>query len=102
MGLYDTYGSDFTQIKTSNDGKLELRHFMVGDKVPLDNGVYLSSNVLVVVGGELIAVFDKLTDKWGGDVSWSDLLMGRNPVAQAVYELSQEEEWTEADDELGR
>ena len=40
----------------------------------------------------LVGVFDKMTDKWGNNVGWNDLLAGRNPVAQAIYELSQEQE----------
>jgi len=99
MGVYDSYGPNGTQLKVSNDGILDLRSFDIGDPVPLDDGVYLSSEIVIVVGGKLVAVLDRLLDKWGGEVDWQALVNERNPVVQAIQSLQEEEEWQPEDDQ---
>ena len=80
MGVYDEYGTLGGQIKV---GSCELTHFLVGSKVDIPDGVYITlCNVVVIVGGVFVAEFETLTDKWGGAIEPQSVL--HNPLADVV------------------
>lgn len=80
MGVYDEYGSG--QLKV---GHLSMRHFQVGDKVDIADGVYVTyANVVVVVDGIFIAEFEMLTDKWGMSIEPQTVLQLHNPLGEIV------------------
>ena len=76
MGVYDTFGE--CQIKA---GPCMLKEYVVGERVPLPDGVYVSyDGVVVVVRGVFVAEFPTLTDKWGGEMDVADVLRGINAL----------------------
>jgi hypothetical protein len=91
VGLYNTFGDLGVQLKV---GELECAHFLVGEPVDIDDGVYIGySGVIVVDHGIFVAEFPHLTDKWGGEISCDELVRDNNPVAKAMREaLGLEEE----------
>jgi len=78
MGCYDTYGRLEMQLKC---GECLLNNFAVGDKVDIQDGVYVAyEGVAVVKDGIFIAEFENLTDKWGGKISPEEIIESRNPI----------------------
>ena len=76
MGVYDTVGN--CQIKA---GPCEMEYYEIGDDVPLEDGVYVSyEGVIVVVNGVFFTEFKGLKDKWGGRIDVADVLRGLNPL----------------------
>ena len=70
MGLYDTYAS--VQLKV---GPRVCKDYVVGDSVPIADGVYVGwDGAVVVIGGQLAAVFSEVTDKWGNSISFGTML----------------------------
>ena len=64
MGVYDTYGEQAGQLKVIDT--VSLRHYDVGDKVNIPDGIYLTYvNAIVILNGVFIAEFETLTTKWG-------------------------------------
>ena len=64
MGVYNTYGENGLQLKV---GDLCLKHFNIGDKVDINDGVYLEyGGVIVIKDGVFMAEYENLIDKWGG------------------------------------
>ena len=68
MGIYDTYwskdGMYSVQLKVGPN--LSLHNFDIGDKVDIEDGVYVSfEGVVVIVNNKLAAVFGHLHDKIG-------------------------------------
>ena len=64
MGIYNTYGENGLQLKV---GDLSLRHFDIGDKVDIEDGVYFEyGGVIVIKEGIFIAEYKGFFDKWGG------------------------------------
>ena len=80
MGLYDIYGN--IQLKV---GEVELRHFKVGDRVPIPDGIYVGhEGAVVITKGRFVASFPHLINKWGGRLDVD--LSGENPICQAIEE----------------
>lgn len=80
MGVYDTFGD--TQIKA---GPCAMKHYKIGQSVPLENGVYVAPDgVVVIAGGIFVAEFSDLRDKWGGRLDCDTVLDARHPIKQAM------------------
>ena len=76
MGIYNTYGENGLQLKV---GDLCLKHFDLGDKVDISDGIYLEyGGIIVIKDGIFIAEFEELTDKWGGIIKPDELLDERH------------------------
>jgi len=68
MGLFNTYGT--AQLKA---GELDLLQFEVGDAVSIPDGVYLGTEVIVIIDGKLAGTFDTVNDNWGHPISYEEL-----------------------------
>lgn len=79
MSLFDSFFTkDGEEIQLKN-GPCKMEDYKVGDKVPLDDGVYVGrEGVVVVIDGKFAAAFNHLTDKWG-DLFDLGSLMGDLP-----------------------
>lgn len=69
MGVYNEYGERYVQLKVGAD--LELKHFKVGDKVDIRDGIYFAyEGVIAVYRGVLVCEFglNQIYDKWGGNI----------------------------------
>lgn len=89
MGSYDIYG-DGIQLKV---GPCECDRYNAGDIVPIDDGVYVTpEGVVVVHGGRLLCaiVTSEVVTKWGDVLNLHDLLDTYNPVAQAIRDVKKE------------
>jgi hypothetical protein len=85
MGTPDCYGSDNIQLKI---GRCECRHYDVGDRVEIPDGVYVGhEGVVVIKDSVMIATFPSLTDKWGGSIDPESVLMDRGVIAAKVKKL---------------
>lgn len=63
MGLYSTYGS--VQLKVNED----VRTYQVGDNCPLEDGIYVGrEGIVVILDGVFLAEYKTLTDKYGNDL----------------------------------
>lgn len=70
MGMFDWY--EDAQLKVGPRG---MHAYHVGDAVPIKDGVYLAwEGVVVVHGGELLAVHPRLTLKWGEEIDPDKLI----------------------------
>lgn len=88
MGVYDYVLG--MQVKATPDPC--MRNYEVGDKIPLDDGAYLTfEGVFIVAGGKVVAGTSIIFNKWGGPVVLYDLLNPSNPVSQAIKQLKKEE-----------
>lgn len=82
MGYYDCY--EEIQIKVNPSGKT----YKLGDKVEIDDGVYLGyEGVIVILGGQFIAKVDVLYDKWGGVIEPNSIIDRYNPVQQEIINI---------------
>lgn len=80
MGVYDTYGN--IQLKV---GPCGLNEYRIGNKVPIDDGIYIAyGGAIVVKDGKLVAEFQKVYDKWGHPLDMSSVLDCNNAVVQAL------------------
>jgi len=70
MGIYDTYGG--IQLKV---GDVDMNYFDVGDTVPIEDGVYLTpEGIVVILDGKLVRTFEKAISKWGEPIDPEDIL----------------------------
>ena len=82
MGIYNTYGEKELQLKV---GELNLKHFNIGDKVDIPDGIYLEYGGIIVIKDRIfIAEYEHLTDKWGGIVSIDEFLDNNNPITHVI------------------
>lgn len=80
MGMYDTYGD--VQLKV---GDVEMRHFQIGDDVPIEDGVYVArEGVVVIADGRFFAYFPTLKSKWGDEINPEDVLRPHDYIKDAV------------------
>jgi hypothetical protein len=82
MASFDLYGD--IQLKAGNPKR---KAYVVGEKVPVEDGVYVTPHGMVVVrGGKLLTTFDevKVIDKWGTPIGLDEMLSARKPVAQTT------------------
>ena len=74
MGTPDSYGDKHIQLKCRNAGSACCDHFSIGDRVPLDDGIYLATDGLIVVkDGVFIMGEQDIQDKYGNFISVSDI-----------------------------
>ena len=70
MGVYDEYAG--LQLKV---GPCQLGQYALGDKVPIDDGVYVAwGGVVVIRNGLFVAAFEHLLSKWGDVIDPEDVL----------------------------
>lgn len=85
MGIYDTYGDKFQQLKV---GDVDMRHYKVGDRPEIPDGIYCTyEGAIVIVNGIFVAditTHDRIFDKWGNPMPFD--LDANNPVVQAIKE----------------
>ncbi len=75
MGIYDEYGSRRVQMKCRQGGYVQMDHFVVGQEVPLTDGIFVGvEGFIVVKDGVFIAEFPLLYDKRGGVIVPRDAL----------------------------
>jgi len=82
MASFDLYGD--IQLKA---GEPKRKAYMVGERVPIEDGVYLTpSGMVIIQDGKLLTTFSdlKVIDKWGEEIELNETLSARKPVAQAV------------------
>ncbi len=97
MGMYDTYGPDGFQLKV---GPCLMVDYQIGDSVPIEDGVYIAlEGVVVVIDGKLAATFNKATTKWGEELNISEIINDEkyHPVMRALNGLREKEAQTEQD-----
>jgi len=83
MGAYDEYGN--AQIKLAMGS--EPQCYKIGDKVPLEDGVYLDyGTVIVIKDGVFVAEFDELRSKWGDRIDSGGVIAALSPISQAIEE----------------
>lgn len=83
MGVYNIY--DGAQLKV---GDCDMDVFEPGDKVWLEDGVYLAMEGAVVVkGGILIGCFHNIQSKWGNKFDLDELLDSHNPIKGEIRNL---------------
>ncbi len=76
MGVYDTYAN--VQLKI---GPCELKHYNIGDAVPILDGIYVGYEGIVVIKNCIfVAVFKELGTKWGTTIDMDDTLNMHNPI----------------------
>lgn len=88
MGMYDTFGEAFVQLKV---GECLLTHYKVGDVVDLQNGIYCGYDRAIVINGGLFVAdmpLSQIYDKWGSQITLD--INRRNPISKAVEELKKE------------
>lgn len=72
MGIYNTYGEKGIQLKV---GELSMKHYNLGDKVEIPDGIYVGYGGVVVIKDQtFIAEFPFVKDKWGGVITPREIL----------------------------
>lgn len=67
MGVYDIIGENQIQIKATQNPHMKV--YQVGDKIKIDNGLYLCTEGWFVVDrGIVIAEGKEIFDKFGNDI----------------------------------
>ena len=87
MGIYNTFGQKGVQLKV---GKLQMAHYDIGNYVDkIKDGTYLAPDGAVTIcGGKVVAIFDKVHDKWGNELDLHEIVEKNNPIGIVVKELS--------------
>lgn len=81
----DKYGR--RGIKTAF-GKTSGKRFIVGDKVPIPNGMYIGyEGGFVISGGRLIHVSKRIYDRWGMTLRLDDIMEKRGPLGKSYKEV---------------
>ncbi len=88
MGVFDTYvdpeTTDMVQIKVNND----FDTYNVGDQCPLEDGAYVGhEGVVVVRAGRVVAVTERVWDKWGNRLKPSEVIRPNDPIAAVIDEF---------------
>jgi hypothetical protein len=82
MGLYDTVGKNYIQIKSTPD--CSLTHYKVGDEIDLPDGLHIGyEGWFIVSHGKIMRTGTDIYDKWGNPLITTEILLG-NPVAEAI------------------
>lgn len=86
MGVYNFYGDKLQlQLKVGiNDPEEAFKHFNVGDKVDIPDGIYIGEGAIAIHNGILVAETENVFDKWGNQMSLSTMIQRRSPVYQAT------------------
>lgn len=90
MGLFNEFAG--VQLKV---GKCLCEHYEIGDKVPLDDGIYIGYEGAVVVKDNiLVACFSELKTKWGHKIKPSSLLRDSryNPIQKVIDRMELKEQ----------
>jgi len=83
MGIYDTVSEKHIQIKCTPNPC--LHHYFVGEKIPLDDGLYLGfEGWFVVRKGKVREYGDRVFSKWGDEIKLEDILSRYNIVEQVI------------------
>ena len=80
MGIYDTIGKNYLQIKCSP--VLNMQHYKIGDTIEeLEDGLYLAYEGWFIVEDSKVKIEGiKIFDKWGGGLDAGELINPGNPV----------------------
>jgi hypothetical protein len=82
MGLYDIYNG--IQLKV---GPCEIHTYEIGDAVPIDDGIYVAHEGIVVIhNSKFVARFDNIFTKWGDIVDPQTILDPHDYIKKAVKE----------------
>ena len=88
MGVYNTFGERNIQLKVESYDKLQLKHYKLGDKIELGDGIYVGyEGAVVILDGIFIAEFSGLWDKWGGYTGSDNVIKDGNPVAKIIAKI---------------
>ncbi len=75
MGVYDYYGDRGIQLKIGLDDEWPLHHFKIGDKVILDDGLYVGlEGIILIRDGIFVQEFKGMTSKLGSFLSAREIL----------------------------
>ena len=87
MGCYDFVGKEYIQIKLLN---CEFIHYNVGDKIDLEDGLYIAyEGYFVVNDGKILITDNKIYDKWGGELTTSELIDKYNPLGILAKQIEE-------------
>lgn len=88
MGTYNTYIDGEKQCQLKIGDTSEMICFNAGDKVPIQDGLYLEyGGIVIVKNGIFVGIFDQLIDKWGGIVDHRKIVDENSPVTSAIKEV---------------
>lgn len=85
MEKYDVYGD--MQLKVGN---CRGNTFSLGDRVPIDNGVYIThTGAVVIADGRLKYCIqnEDIYDKWGKSIDIEEAIEARNPIEKALASI---------------
>ena len=68
MGMYNTYGNTFEQLKV---GECVLKHYCVGDKVDMPDGIYHGHDRIIVINNN---IFVADMSKWQVYDNYGDII----------------------------
>ena len=73
MGIYDTVGPKYFQIKSTPDPGLE--HYNEGDEIDLPDGLHLTlEGWFIVWNGIIKDIGEEIWSKWGYKIAPADLI----------------------------
>lgn len=85
MQKYDTY--EEAQLKV---GDCRGNTFNLGDRVPIDDGVYLAHTGAVIIMEGRLKYYIKnedIYDKWGKSIDIQEAIEARNPIEKALASI---------------
>ena len=88
MGVYDTVGEDWIQIKCVP--RSSMKHYNIGDIIPLDDSLYLCPDGwFVVKNSKVLCTGDRNTvvDKWGNLLDLEKTININNPISLVLEEI---------------
>jgi hypothetical protein len=90
MGMYDIYGEEGAQLKV---GPCDLKHYLIGEVVSIEDGVYVApyEGIVVVYKGILVAVVKKMWSKWGHVIDWTAIVEEMNPLMEYIKQFKVKE-----------
>jgi hypothetical protein len=82
MGVFNSFGNSFIQLKV---GECDLKHFKVGDKVEIKDGVYMGhEGVVVIKDGVFLADFPYVISKWGDVIAPKTVIESLSEVKKVI------------------
>ena len=86
MGVYDEYSG--IQLKV---GPCLLDQYSIGDKVPIEDGIYVGGGGIVVINrGVFVRAFEHLLSKWGGVIEPEAVLAPHDYIRKAIPQIDKD------------
>jgi len=83
MSIYDTVTEKQIQIKCTPEPC--MHHYFVGDRIPLEDGLYIGNEGWFVIEKSKVRNYgEKIYTKWGDEITLQEILSPHNIIGRVL------------------